>query len=100
MKGSDRKYLRGLAHDLNPIAHVGKAGVTDGIVQSVNEALATRELVKVRFLELKEQKEALSLEIAERTRSERVGLIGHVAILYRQHPEEEKRRIKLPGGKG
>ena len=96
MESSDRKYLRGLTHGLKPIAHVGKAGVTDGVVQSVDEALATHELVKVRFLELKEQKDELSLEIAERTHSERVGLIGHLAILFRQHPEEEKRRISLP----
>lgn len=98
MTSADRKHLRSLAHHLKPVAQVGKAGVTDGVIQSVDDALRTGELIKVRFLEHKDEKDPLSNDIARRTRSERVGLIGHVAILYRQHPDPEKRKIQLPGG--
>ena len=97
MNSADRKYLRSLAHHLKPVAQVGKAGVTDGVVQSVADALKGGELIKVRFLERKEEKDELSTVIAERTGSERVGIIGHIAILYRQHPDPEKRKIHLPG---
>ena len=99
MDSTDRKYLRSLAHHLKPVAQVGKGGITDGLIQSVNDALRTGELIKVRFLEQKDEKDQLSNEIAKRTRSERVGIIGHVAILYRQQPDPEKRKIVLPTGK-
>ncbi len=94
MNSTNRKHLKSLAHHLKPVAQVGKAGVTDGVIQSVDDALRTSELIKVRFVE---RKEDLSQEVARRTRSERIGLIGHVAILYRQNPDPDKRKIELPG---
>ena len=98
MNSSDRKHLRSLAHHLKPVAQVGKAGVTEGVIRSVDDALRTAELIKVRFVERKEEKDELSEEIARRTRSERVGIIGHVAIFYRKNPDADKRKIKLPDG--
>ncbi len=92
-----RKFLRSLAHHLDPIVLVGKQGVTDHLVASVDQALTAHELIKVRFNGHKDEKRALAEEIRERTGSEVAGILGHVAILYREHPEEEKRRIKLPG---
>ena len=58
-------------------------------------SLESHELIKVRFLDFKDRKTDLADEIAGKTGAEVAGIIGHVAILYRQHPEEEKRRIKL-----
>ena len=96
LKGSDRKVLRGLAQALKPVVQVGKNGVTGGLIQSVVAALDTHELIKVRFVEFKDQKRALAEEIARRAECEQVGMIGHVAIYYREHPEAEKRKIQLP----
>jgi len=97
LKGSDRKYLRSLAHALDPLVYVGKQGVTDALIGAVNEALDSHELIKVKFNDHKDQKKELSAEIEQRTESNIVGLIGNVAILYREQPDEEKRRIRLPG---
>lgn len=97
LKGSDRKYLRGLAHALDPLVYVGKQGVTDALIGAVNEALDSHELIKVKFNDHKDEKKELSAEIEQRTESNVVGLIGNVAILYREQPDEEKRRIRLPG---
>jgi RNA-binding protein len=99
MNSTDRKHLKSLAHHLKPVAQVGKAGVTDGLIQSVDDALRTGELIKIRFLDMKDEKDQVSNEIARRTRSERVGTIGHIAILYREQPDPEKRKIVLPTGK-
>ena len=96
LKGSDRKYLRSLAHHLKPVVHVGKEGVTDRLVGTVVRALDAHELIKVRFLEFKKEKGPLANEIARRSRSQQVGTVGHVAIFYREHPDEEKRKIRLP----
>lgn len=94
--GADRKYLRGLAHELKPLVQVGKSGVTEGLIQSVNEVLDQHELVKVRFLEFKEEKKELAQEIAQKAPCEQVGMIGHIAIFYREQEDAEKRKIQWP----
>ena len=98
LKGSQRKYLRGLAHKLNPSAVVGQKGVSQALVDEIDTALTASELIKIRFQEHKdkETKTALVEEICRQNRCHLAGMIGHVAILYRQHPEPEKRRIRLP----
>jgi len=96
LKGSHRTYLRGLAHKLKPVIQVGRGGVSVEVIAAIDEALGCHELIKLKFLEFKEQKDELSRLIADRTASELVGCIGNMAIFYREHPEEEKRKIKLP----
>ncbi len=93
---ADRKYLRGLAHPLKPVVQIGGAGVTGGVIGAVKAALEEHELIKLRFLEYKDQKKELTREIAEKSGSEIAGIIGHVAILYRAAREAEKREIVLP----
>ena len=96
LKGSEKKELRGLAHGRKPLVQVGKKGVTDELIASVDLALKDHELIKVRFLEFKGEKKALSETIAEKTGSELVGLIGNIAIYFRQHPDPAKRKVRLP----
>ncbi len=97
LTSAQRKYLRKLAHHLDPLVLVGRQGITDSLVWAVNDALDAHELIKVRFNEFKSEKKALTQEIVERAQCHLAGIIGHVAILYRPHPEEEKRKITLPG---
>jgi RNA-binding protein len=96
LKGSQKKYLRAQAHHLKPLVIVGTKGVTGQLIGSVDLALKDHELIKVKFGEFKESKKEISEEIATATKSELVGLIGNIAILYRRHSDPEKRKIKLP----
>ena len=93
--GAQRKYLKGMAHHLSPLVQIGKNGLTDAVVKSIDEALDIHELIKVRMGD-PEDKKGMADEIAQRTRSARVGLIGHIVILYRRQPDPEKRTIDLP----
>ena len=105
LKGSQRKYLRAQAHHLSPVVLIGAKGVTDTLIGSVKAALADHELIKIKFgendplkinlPEQKKDKKEISQEIAEATKSELVGLIGNIAIFYRQNPDPEKRKIKI-----
>ena len=56
LKGSDRNYLRGLAHQLKPVVHVGKTGLTPNVLAAIDEALEHHELIKIRFQDFKDQK--------------------------------------------
>lgn len=96
LKGSQRKYLRAQAHHLKPLVIIGAKGVTDQLLGSVDLALKDHELIKVKFGEFKEAKKEISDEIAKATKSELVGLIGNIAIFFRQNPNPEKRKIKIP----
>ena len=96
LKGSQKKYLRAQAHHLKPLVIIGTKGITGQLIGSVDLALKDHELIKEKFGEFKEAKKEISEEIAQATKSELIGLIGNIAIFYRQHPEPEKRRIKIP----
>ena len=41
-----RAALRAMANQLEPIIHIGKAGITDHLVTQVDDALTARELIK------------------------------------------------------
>ena len=98
LKGSQKKYLRGLAHDLKPAAYVGQKGLTQGFLDEVDIALEASELIKVKFVDFKEKevKKELAQEIANSANCEIAGIIGHIAIYYRQNKNTKKRKIRLP----
>ena len=95
LNSRQKKNLRAKAHNLKPIVLVGKAGVTVGCIQSIDEVIESQELIKVKFLEHKDDKKSLSDEIAEKTNSEIVGNIGHTIILFRQNLDKEKQKYKI-----
>ena len=95
--GKQRRYLRGLAHSLRPIVHVGQRGLTDQVVRQVGTALDDQELIKVKLgAECPTGRKEAGAELVARTGCELAGTIGKVLILYRPHPE--KPRIVLPDG--
>jgi RNA-binding protein len=95
LTGKQRRFLRALGNALDPIVQIGKGGVTDSVIFSLNEALTARELVKARVLKncLEEIKD-VSQELASATNSDLVQIIGRNIILYR--PSEDKPLIELP----
>ena len=95
MTGAGRRHLKGLAHHLKPVVHIGKNGIEENVIKTVSTALDAHELIKIQFVHGKEIKKDLSSKIAELSKSEVVGLIGNIAILYRQNADEEKRKIRL-----
>ena len=70
LSGKQRRYLRGLGNQLEPVIYVGKEGISEALLRSIEEAYSGRELIKVR-LERScpvERREAGSL-LASSTRS-------------------------------
>jgi RNA-binding protein len=79
--------LKGAAQLLPVLLHVGRAGITPEFVAALDEALRARELVKIRFVEHKDEKKQLVPALAEATRSRLVLQVGHVAVYYRPRPD-------------
>lgn len=91
-----RQYLRKTAHDLKPVVQIGKNGVSEQTITSVDQVLATQELIKVKFNDFQDEKQELSEELAGRTGAALVAVIGNTAILYRESPDPERRNVILP----
>ncbi len=98
LSSARKRYLKSAAHPLKPVVFIGRKGITDAVVRSLETALDTHELIKVKFLDFKEkgQKQELVDVLERRTGASGVGILGHIALFYREHPDPEKRKIVLP----
>jgi RNA-binding protein len=97
LSSRQRKFLRGLAHAYEPVVHLGKAGLTDAVLAQIDRALADHELIKLRYVDGKEEKAELAAAIEERLACAEVGRVGHVSVFYRPQPDPERRKIHLLG---
>ncbi len=95
LTGKQKRYLRSLAHHLDPIFQVGKIGVNENMITQLNEALEVRELIKISVLKnsVDDTDEAASAIIAG-TKAELVQIIGHTIVLYKE--SKENKEITLP----
>ena len=97
LKGSDRKYLRGVAHGLRPVVQVGKEGLSEAVLTAADKALYAHELIKVQIFAEREDRQAAAETIEKRLSCECVGTIGKMAIFFRQQEDPDKRKVVLPG---
>ena len=83
-----RAELRAQAHHLAVTVHVGHQGVTDALRQSLDDALRTKELVKIQFSKNADVKaKDAANELAREMQADIVQAIGRTATLFRENPE-------------
>lgn len=99
LAGWQKQHLRGLAHHLKPLIQIGKFGVTDNLVAAIDKSLEDHELIKIKFIGFKDEKEELVKKISVEARAEVIGLIGNVLTIYRKSHDKEKSKIKIPNKK-
>lgn len=94
LNSRQRAQLRGLANSLDTIFQIGKGGFTENTVKQVDDALEARELIKLRVLETSpvSAREAAD-EIAEKTHSDVVQVIGTRFVLYRESRDNKQIRL-------
>ena len=92
LTGKEKAELRAEAHHLAVVVHVGKEGVTPTLVQSLDDALRTRELVKVQLgRTVDATAKELAGEVAASAGAEVVQVIGRTMTLYRHNPELKRK---------
>ena len=89
LTNAEIRKLKARAQHLEPMFKVGKAGLSEGFVRSVGDGLAGHDLVKVKFVEFKDQKKTLAPELAERTSSQLIMRVGNVAVYARAKTQVE-----------
>jgi RNA-binding protein len=94
LTSKQRAYLKGLAHNLEPIFLIGKSGVTDTMIKEIDITLEKRELIKLKILNnSSEDPREASNQIAEQVGAEVVQVIGGKFIIYR--PSKENPQIVI-----
>jgi RNA-binding protein len=97
MKGSERAELRAEAHHLNPTVHVGQHGLSPSLITSLDDALRTHELVKVKLGRTADVKaKDAAGELATATGSEVIQVIGRTATFFRYNPALKRKKGDLP----
>ena len=91
LTSKQRAYLRSLAADADTIIQIGKGGISENVLQQVDEALTARELIKGRVLEasLLTAREACDA-LSEACSADGVQCIGSKFVLYRANKKTPK----------
>jgi len=77
-------YLRGLAHNLNPVVMLGNNGLTDAVLKEIDLSLNAHELIKVQVAgDDRELRKSLLTDIAAKTNAVAVHHIGKQLVFYR-----------------
>jgi RNA-binding protein len=95
LSNPQKRHLRSLAHHLKPVVMIGQHGMKDSILEELEIALDSHELIKVRVSagDREERSELIERMIAA-SGAELVQTIGHIAVLFRRNPEKPK--VVLP----
>ena len=91
MNSKQRAYLRNLSSTIQPIYQIGKGSITPELTKGLDEALEARELIKIHVL-----KNCFDnpKELANRTNSQVVHVIGKMIVLYRESKSNPKIILK------
>ena len=89
MTGKERAEFRKQANALNAIFQIGKGEISDAMLDSIDEALEKRELIKISVLDTADlsAKDAAEM-ISAATGSEVIQCIGKKFVLYRKKQEQ------------
>ena len=94
MTSKDRAYLRSLANTIEPVFQVGKGGISDNLIKQVDDALEARELIKLTVLETSpDDGMDIGNELASKTNSTLVQVMGRKITLYRKRKKDSKINI-------
>jgi len=89
LSNAEVRKFKATAQRMKAMLKIGRAGLSPEFLKTVDETLKSHELIKVKFEDFKEKRKLLAPELAEKTSSHLVTLVGNVAVLYRKKTKEE-----------
>ncbi len=95
LTNNQKKYLRKLAHDLNPVVMIGQQGLSEAVLSELDSTMKKHELVKIKIrVDDRNKKKEMVDRIIKLSEALLVQIIGSVLVIYR--PFEENPMIILP----
>lgn len=96
LSNEQKKSLRAIGHDLNPIVTVASNGLTEGVIDELNRALDDHELIKIKVsVGDRDVKKEVIAEIIHITGAELAQQIGNTALLLRRNPKAKPQLSNL-----
>lgn len=96
LTGKQKRFLRGLGHDLKPVIMIGKNEINESLVTETDLALAAHELIKVKILEsCTMDRHEVADAMAKACGADVAQVLGRTLLLYRRG---EEAKIDLPQG--
>ena len=95
---AQKKFLRGLGHQLKPLIMVGDAGLSESLLAEYESTLDHHELIKVRVrVGDREARDESISKLCDDSSAQLVQRIGNVALLYRPNLRKKpEKRIRIP----
>jgi putative YhbY family RNA-binding protein len=98
---SERLALKGRAHALSPTVMIGNAGLTESVLNEIAQTLKIHELIKIRVMAEREQREEILASICTQLDAAPVQHIGKILVVYKPNPEAHLIELKkMPRHKG
>ena len=93
---NDKFRLRALANPLKPVVIIGKDGLTENIIASINDVIRTHELIKISILKTYEglpTKELAEL-ICSTIDAEFIHTVGRTFVIYKKNKDRNQYEVK------
>lgn len=91
LKKNEKKFLRSLAHDADPVVWIGQNGLTDNVLTEIDQALERHELLKIKVrVGEREEKDRVINQLCEQTKAELIKKIGNVVTVFRRNHKDPK----------
>ncbi len=94
MNKQQQKFLRGLSHHIHPVVIVAGKGLSETVMQEIENALNKHELVKVKLRADRAQRNDFTQHILSTTGADLVHAIGQNVTLFRRNANNPV--IELP----
>ena len=93
LTNQELRALRGRGHQLKPVVLIGHEGITDAVIDAVDEALRAHELVKVKLLQSCEvDKDDAAQILSKKLKAGLIQRVGRTSLLWRENPKEDKKK--------
>lgn len=90
INAKERAKLKSLSHDYKPVINIGKNSITDEVIKAIDEALSSRELIKIKILNnnLDDQDDILE-NILTSLNADFVNHLGSIITIYRKSDDNK-----------
>ncbi|MDF0478758.1 ribosome assembly RNA-binding protein YhbY [Vagococcus sp. PNs007] len=96
LRGKQKRFLRSEAHHLNPIIQIGKGGLTESVIDQIEETLERRELIKISLLQnTDEVADDVAEALTQAINCDVVQIIGRVLVVFKPSSKEKFQKISI-----
>lgn len=96
LTSKQKAKLKSIGQTYKVMVQVGDKGVSENVINSVNEALEAHELIKISIQHpQRDIRKEMIAELAEKSESQIVNIIGKTALLFKENLEKSEISGKL-----